>query len=106
MSVASLDRLELCQEALIRALDANEIEAVESAVGDLYEAVNEVRAAGAWRRDESLKARAKRVLALIEAARIRVNFLTDRNRERLEQLAALRGRVHAGVYSREGVLTR
>lgn len=106
MSLASLDRLEICQETLIRALDANDVEAVEGAVANLHEAVNEVKAAGGWREEASVKARARRVLALIEAARIRVNFLTDRNRERIEQLAALQGRVRGGVYGRDGVMAR
>lgn len=106
MSLAALDRLEICQETLIAALDANDVEAVERAVANLHEAVNEVKAAGGWRDEASVKTRAKRVLALIEAARVRVNFLTDRNRERIEQLAALRGRIPTGAYTREGVIAR
>lgn len=106
MSLAALDRLEICQERLIDALDANDVEAVEGAVANLHDAVNEVKAAGGWRDLEPVRARAARVLALIEAARIRVNFLTDQNRQRIETLAALRGQAGGGAYRRDGALAR
>lgn len=106
MSLASLDRLEICQETLIQALDANDVEAVEGAVANLHDAVNEVKAAGGWRDQTAVRVRARRVLALIEAARIRVNFLTDQNRQRIEQLAALRGHIQAGAYGRDGLIAR
>ena len=106
MSLATLDRLELCQETLISALDANDVEAVESAVANLHDAVNEVKAAGGWRDIDTVRTRARRVLALIEAARIRVNFLTDQNRQRIEGLTALRGHVGGGAYRRDGAIAR
>ena len=106
MSLATLDRLEACQETLIRALDDNDVEAVEGAVANLHDAVYEVKAAGGWRDIEAVKTRAARVLALIEAARIRVNFLTDQNRQRIEALAALRGQVGGSVYRRDGMPAR
>jgi hypothetical protein len=102
MSLAALDHLEACHQALIRALDGPDIEAVETSVEDLRHAVNEVRSRGSWRDTADVKQRAVKITALAEAARVRVNFLTDLTQHRIESLAAARGRLTVVPYGRDG----
>jgi hypothetical protein len=103
MGVATLDHLEDCQKRLISALDGNDIDALETSIVSLHDAVQQVRAAGAWRDVPEVVERAKRIAALSEAAQIRVNFLTDFTSRRLQQLAAARGQVSASTYGRNGM---
>lgn len=102
MSVNALARLEAAHEGLIGALDGADVEAIEGKVEELRSAISEVRAMGGWRESPDLKARAKRIAALGEAARIRVNFLTDLTRQRLEMLSTARGEALGGGYSPAG----
>ncbi len=102
MSIGPLDRLEEAHKDLIGALDANDVESIERRVEELRTAISAVRAMGGWRETPELKDRAKRIAQLGEAARIRVNFLTDMTRERLQMLAAARGDAGAGLYSPAG----
>lgn len=99
MSVHALQRLEEAHEDLIGALDNADVEAIESKVEQLRTAISAVRSMGGWRESPDLKARAKRISQLGEAARIRVNFLTDLTRNRLDMLSAARGEALGGVYS-------
>jgi len=102
MSVGALDRLEEAHKDLIGALDANDVESIERRVEELRTAISAVRAMGGWRETPELKDRAKRISKLGEAARIRVNFLTDMTRQRLQILAAARGEAAVGTYSPTG----
>ena len=102
MTTASLERLEACHVALIAALDAQDVDALEGMLGDFRDAVDTVRAQGGWRADPSVQGKVARVAALADAARLRVNFLTDRNRQRLERLASVDGRGPSAVYGRTG----
>ncbi len=99
MSANALARLEEAHEGLIGALDGNDVESIESRLEELRTAISAVRSMGGWRESPDLKARAKRIAALGEAARIRVNFLTDLTRQRLELLSASRGELVGGAYS-------
>jgi hypothetical protein len=100
MSLLALGRLQAAHEDLIGALDANDVDAIEQRLEQLRGAIAAVRAAGGWRDIPQLKERAKLIAQLGEAARIRVNFLTDRTAQRLQMLAAARGQVLGGAYSR------
>ena len=102
MMCASLQRLEACHHMLIDALDSQDIDALETSIEEFREAIEEVRAQGAWREDTSVLDSVARIYALTEAARIRVNFLTDLNQQRLEALSAARGHDGAAVYGRTG----
>lgn len=104
MTPPSLRRLEACHRALIGALDAHDVEKLEAALAQFREAVDEVRAAGGWRDHPEIIDRVVRIYQLSEAARIRVNFLTDMNRQRIEALAAVRGRATGAPYRRDGSL--
>lgn len=102
MIPASLSRLEGCHEALIAALDADDLDRLERAVLAFRDAVEEVRAQGGWRDNPDVAGTAARIKALAEAARVRVNFLTDLNQQRIDALAAARGRENVVVYGRTG----
>jgi adenylosuccinate synthase len=102
MSANALERLEAAHEELIGALDGDDVETIESKLEELRTAISEVRSMGGWRASPDLKTRAKRISQLGEAARIRVNFLTDLTRQRLELLSAVRGEALTGAYSHPG----
>ena len=102
MIPAALDRLEASHTALIAALDARDVDVLESVLGSLRAAVEEVRAQGGWHTDPALRDKVTHILGLAEAARQRVGFLTDQNRQRLEALATASGRVPPAVYGRQG----
>lgn len=99
MSVDALGRLEAAHESLISALDANDVEAIERRVEELRAAISAVRAQGGWRETPNMKERARRIAQLGEAARVRVNFLTDLTRQRLQMLATARGEAIGGIYA-------
>ena len=102
MMCASLERLEACHHSLIDALDSQDIDALESSIDEFRDALENVRAQGAWREQPNVLDSVARIYALTEAARIRVNFLTDLNQQRLEALAAACGRDGTAVYGRSG----
>lgn len=102
MEQDTLASLETAHEGLIEALDANDIDAIEQRVDELRAAIAHVRSQGAWRECPRLKERAQRIVKLGEAARLRVNFLTDMNRRRIQTLTAARGEPAAAVYARRG----
>lgn len=102
MIPASLQRLEDCHHALIDALDAQDLDALEGSIEAFRTALDDVRAKGAWREQPGVLDSIGRIHALSEAARIRVNFLTDLNQQRIDTLAAARGRDNVVVYGRTG----
>ena len=99
---ASLLRLEACHHALIDALDAQDVDALEESIDAFRAALDDVRAEGAWREQPNVIDVVSRIHALSESARVRVNFLTDLNQQRLDALAAARGRDNVVVYGRSG----
>ncbi len=105
MIPASLSRLEACQEALIAALDADDLDRLEPAILAFRDAVEEVRAQGGWRDNPEVAGTAAHIKALAEAARVRVNFLTDLNQRRIEAFAAARGRSVATTYGARGQMS-
>lgn len=90
MQLAILDALARSHEALIRALDGDDLGEIEQATASLVEAVHEARRHD-WRSTPALKERLLSLAALAQAAQIRVNFLTDMIRRRVDAAAALRG---------------
>jgi acyl-CoA reductase-like NAD-dependent aldehyde dehydrogenase len=100
MSLQALGRLQTAHENLICALDANDVEAIEQRLEQMRSAIEAVRSAGGWRDCPQLKERARLIAKLAEAARIRVNFLTDLTAQRLQMLADARGETVGGAYSR------
>lgn len=90
MQLAMLDALAQSHEALIRALDGDDLAGIEQATAALAEAVHEARRHD-WHSTPDLKERLLSLAALAQAAQIRVNFLTDMIRRRVDAAAALRG---------------
>ena len=102
MKAAALERVEAAQTALIAALDASDAAAIEAAASAFADCVDALAAApGTLDRAETAE-RAAAVRRLFDQSQMRVNFLTDVVRRRLDRLAAVRGRDHAPIYDREG----
>jgi alkylhydroperoxidase/carboxymuconolactone decarboxylase family protein YurZ len=97
MQLAVLDALAGAHEALIRALDGDDLAEIERATAALAEAVHDARD-HEWRSAPELRERLLSLAALAQAAQIRVNFLTDMIRRRVDAAAALRGAQPAAVY--------
>jgi hypothetical protein len=100
VSLESLRRLQEAHENLISALDDHDVETIEARVEQLRSAIAAVKSAGAWRECDQARERAQRIRSLGEAARVRVNFLTDRTAQRLQMLASARGEAIGATYRR------
>ena len=98
--VAALERIERCQAALLDALESGDIRAIEAGVATLRASLDEAPAE--WSRTRETKALAERVATLAEGAQMRVNFLTDMVRRRLERLSVARGRGPCATYGATG----
>ena len=83
MQLAVLDALAGSHEALIRALDGDDLAEIERATAALAEAVHEARRHD-WHSTPDLKERLLSLAALAQTAQIRVNFLTDMIRRRID----------------------
>ncbi len=95
-----LARLEAQHEALIAALDCNDLAAIGAASRDLEEGLSGLRRFDAWQIDPELKLAAERISRLADAAARRINVLHDHARQRSAALASLRGHEPAAVYTR------
>jgi hypothetical protein len=95
MTAHALNEMVSCQEALIGALDANDPAAITAAAASLDAAVIELRRTGV---PADIRDALPQALALNQAARVRVNFLTDNVRRRLDALAAIRGTASGLTY--------
>ena len=102
MSLALLDRLTIAHEALIGALDSNDISAIEAATAELAAAVQASRDAVPALAGTAARERLASLAALAQAAQVRVNFLTDGVRRRMDTLAMTRGRVGNLTYGPAG----
>ena len=98
MRLAILDTLASAHEALIRALDGDDLARIEGATAALAEAVSVARHQDDWRGTPEMKERLLSLAALAQAAQIRVNFLTDMIRRRVDAAAALRGAEPVALY--------
>ncbi|HEX8366479.1 MAG TPA: hypothetical protein VF603_14455 [Allosphingosinicella sp.] len=97
---ASLGRIEGLHEALIAALDRNDLAGIETVSQELAEALAQLRGFDSWLADPELKLAAERVSRLADAATMRVNVLNDHARRRSEALAATRGQAAPVTYGR------
>lgn len=77
-----------CQQRLIEALDARDAAALERATVDLSDALSVLKANGAVYDVEP--ARLGLAMKQAQAARIRVNVLSDWTRQRIDRLAEVR----------------
>jgi hypothetical protein len=104
MQARAMERLIDCQGALISALDAGDVTAVEDATFRVARALEAVRAEGLSTNDD--KPHFDYALRQAEAARGRVNFLTDRVAQRIERLTQQRGSRVIHTYTNAGKLGR
>ena len=88
LGVAALDDLFSAFEELRVALDGTDVTTIDAAASRVSRCAAAVRAIGAWRADDAIRARVAALLPLIEAARVRINVLTDHAGQRLALLAA------------------
>lgn len=95
-----LARLEAQHEALIAALDANDISAMAAASGALEADLEKFRGFDSWFAAPEVKLAAERIGRLADAAMRRVHVLQDRAAKRSDALAAARGQGQVAVYSR------
>jgi hypothetical protein len=103
MTSTALDTLIASEEALIGALDGDDVARIEGALGRLATALAGVQHAGGWRDTPDITTRLARALQLAEAARARIHYLADRTRRQLDQLAVLGTRTpHRLAYGRDG----
>jgi hypothetical protein len=91
MTMSVLDHLIHCQSRLLSALDARDADAIGQATTALYHAIDGVEAEGAWTEATTTRAQVDHAIKQTEAARIRVNILTDWTRRRIARLSELRG---------------
>lgn len=88
LGLAALDDLFSAFEELRGVLDGVDPLAIEAAGNRIDKAAAAVRAVGAWRSDEAVKARLTTLMPLLESARVRINVLTDQANQRLSILAS------------------
>lgn len=99
-----LDRLIASGTALNEALDSDDIAVLETAMTDFGDTLDRLKDKGAWHATPETVPQLTRALALAEAARVRVNYLTDRTRRRIDLLGEAAGVVRASGYQRDGRL--
>ena len=91
MNLAPLAQLQARHEALIAALDNNDIDAIGEACAGLDDTLRSLGSVQAWVATPELKAAAERIGSLADAAAVRLNVLADQARRRAEALAIARG---------------
>ncbi len=100
MTDADIEQVIDAQAALIAALDAGDVAAIEQATASLSQLLSAMKSGG-----PVVTVRTKRVdhaLKQTDAARTRVNFLADRTRQRLDRLAQRRGGQRPPTYNAAG----
>lgn len=103
MSLAAIERLTAAARDFARALDSNDVAAIEAAGVDFRDATAAVQSMGGWRETPELKAHVAEALADVEAARLRCAYYGDATRRKLDALAALGANIPAPItYDRNG----
>lgn len=91
MNLAPLAQLQARHEALIAALDSNDVDAIGDACAGLDDTLRSLGSVQAWVATPELKAAAERIGSLADAAAMRLNVLADQARRRADALAMARG---------------
>ena len=99
MTAAVIDQMIAAQTALIAALDARDAEAIEQATAALNQAIGTMRAHDVWRDGGDVRDRVGHALKQSDAARIRINTMSEWTRQRIDGIARLRGMEPAHTYS-------
>lgn len=102
MIPSSLVRLKALHIEFISALDGDDVQHIEQAVREFAGALNDVQAQGAWEDRVEVTDTVLDLFRLSEAARIRVNFLTDLSQQRLDALSHVCSRAVSTAYGSDG----
>lgn len=92
MSDAVIADLIAAETAIIAALDADDIDAIEAALPLFGDSVKRMKTVTTWRQTPGIADRLLHALAQADAARVRVRYLADRNVRRMDLLATAAGR--------------
>ena len=105
MSLAAVEDLIESEKALISALDADDVGAIERETQAFRTALERLVPPRESSRPPLVAPRAREALELADAARVRVAFLADATRRRIETLAAATGQSRgAALYGSHGRL--
>jgi hypothetical protein len=99
MTATLIEQLITQHEALIAALDSRNVAQIEQATAKLNDTLAAMRAQDVWRGDSTTRERVNHALKQTDAARIRVNYLSDWTRQRIDSIAELRGGAPAQTYT-------
>jgi regulation of enolase protein 1 (concanavalin A-like superfamily) len=89
--MSALEEVLLAQDKLLAALDARDVAAIEQASQALAEAVVRAKSSDWGAAPQEAQAHLDHGLRQNEAARVRINCLSDWNRQKIDRLAELRG---------------
>ncbi|MEY2927719.1 MAG: hypothetical protein RL367_2196 [Pseudomonadota bacterium] len=99
MTMHGVDHLIDCQAALIAALDARDATRIEAATVALATAIQLVKAQDVWRSATGGREKLDHAIRQSDAARMRVNYLANTTRQRIDQLGQLRSGNAPTTYS-------
>ena len=102
MSEAMLDQVIKCQASLLLAIDSRDAITIERASAELSHALSAVRAQSVWKETANIKDQISYALKQPEAARMRVNYLSQWTRQRIDRLTELRGESSFSGYGKAG----
>lgn len=91
-----IDAVIECQQRLIAALDAQDVDAIEYATSALQTAVEQLP----LQRASANTGQISHALKQSDAARIRVKYLSAWNRQKIDRLQEYRGQASAMTYAR------
>jgi hypothetical protein len=100
MTTARVEALITAQAALIAALDRRDADAIEAASRALANAVAALRVQDSWHESGELREHLGHALKQTDAARIRINYLSDWTRQRIDSIAELRGGILSQTYTK------
>ncbi|MEK6638123.1 MAG: hypothetical protein AABY88_08575 [Pseudomonadota bacterium] len=106
MSASLINRLVDAQAALIIALDARNADEIEKTTRVLNNTLSEMKARGGWHDEGDAREQVGYALKQAEAAKMRVNYLSDWTRQRIDRIAELRGIPTNQTYENVGNLAK
>lgn len=102
MTADAIEQLIASQDALMQAIDARDVDAMNLAAQGVRAATASVAAQDVWHSRSDSRARVELAMRQSDALKIRVNTLTAWTRQRLDRLAELRGSSIAPIYNSAG----
>jgi len=94
MTASAIELLIKAQSDLIAALDSGNVAAIENSTQAMAAAVEKVRAQDAWRDTADLP-KLDYAMKQSQAARMRINYLSDWTRQKIDRLFEIRGGARA-----------